>query len=60
MSDKANRESQYLISRLELDSDPLIGLDRDLGRDKYTCSNCNIIKSNKLSHHISKQFTKHF
>ena len=33
MSDKAGRESQYLISCPELDSDPPIGSDRDSGRD---------------------------
>ena len=33
MSDKAGRESQYLISRPELDSDPPIGSDRDSGCD---------------------------
>ena len=32
MSDKAARESQYLISHPEIDSDPPIGSDRDSGR----------------------------
>ena len=33
MSDKAGKQSQYVISRPELDSDPPIGSDRDSGRD---------------------------
>ena len=33
MSDKTGKESQYMISRPELGSDPLIGSDRELGRD---------------------------
>ena len=33
MSDKAGRESQYLILRPKLDSDPSIGSDRDSGCD---------------------------
>ena len=34
MSDKAGRESQYLISRPKLDSDPPIGSNRDSGHDR--------------------------
>ena len=34
MSDKTGKESQYMISRPELCSDPPIGSDRESGRDK--------------------------
>ena len=33
MSDKAGKESQYVISRTNLDSDPPTRSDRDSGRD---------------------------
>ena len=33
MSDKAGKESQYMVSHPELDSDPPIGLDRESGCD---------------------------
>ena len=29
------KESQYMVSRLELGSDPSIGSDRESGRDKW-------------------------
>ena len=32
-SDKAGKESQYLVSHPELSSDPSIGLDRESGCD---------------------------
>ena len=34
MSDKAGKESQYVILRPDLDSDSPTGSDRDSGRDK--------------------------
>ena len=34
MSDKTGKESQYMISRLELGSDSPIGSDRESGCDK--------------------------
>ena len=34
MSDKAGKESQYMISHPELGLDPPIGSDRESGRDK--------------------------
>ena len=33
MSDKAGKESQYMISHPELGLDPPIGSDRELGHD---------------------------
>ena len=33
MSDKADKESQYMISHPELGSDPPIGSDRESGHD---------------------------
>ena len=34
MSDKAGKESQYIVSRPELDSDPPFGSDRESGCDR--------------------------
>ena len=34
MSDKAGKESQFMFSHPEIGSDPLIGSDRESGRDK--------------------------
>ena len=33
MSEKVSKESQYMVSHPELDSDPPIGSDRESGRD---------------------------
>ena len=35
---KSGKESQYLVSHLELGSDPPIGSDRDSGRDNLCYS----------------------
>ena len=32
---KSGKESQYMVSHPELDSNPPIGSDRDLGRDTF-------------------------
>ena len=36
---KTGKESQYIVLRLELDSDPPFGSDRELGCDSATCVN---------------------
>ena len=35
MSDKAGKESQYIVSRPEPGSDPPSGSDRELGCDRF-------------------------
>ena len=43
MSDKAGKESQYIVSRLEPGSDPPFGSDRESERDRMHHTNSNTI-----------------
>ena len=45
---KTGKESQYIVSRPELGSDPSFGSDRELGRDTFTTSTYH-----KQIHHFS-------
>ena len=50
MSDKACKESQYMISHPELGLDPPIGLDRESGRDTShgPCIMCHVSHGHML------------
>ena len=52
-SDKAGKESQYMVSHSKLGSNPPIGSDRDSG-----CDNRRRLGKEKSENHIEKRFEK--